>query len=308
MGFVRKTFDFIGKHMLLIIPIFLASIVPQLLAFVASGYFSTSVFIRLQDVTLKYIADNTATKGWAEVIGGINGLIYQDFPKFMLMAGVLVVSSILLQIFIYPGVYGAINSGLSDEKLTGGKFAALFYRKTLKYVIYLLCTVLYWFFWIFAAVIILVFAGTIGLAIQSIASFLLLIALAGVLFGYFYLSIIIILWYPAVEVEDLGMEQALRKSIKVVRKILPSILFTYVVAYAINIAILSIFNSMTTNPTAQDVASIFLSILTMFFLMVYQMVIYKSYVNAEKQAYARMIELDALEQKEKAAQEPKKPE
>ena len=301
MGFVKRTFDFIGKHILLIIPMFLASLIPQLLAYLVTGEFFTGVYMKLLDLVSKYIESiSSSAPGWLDILNGIGKIISANYPKFGLMVAVMVATSVILNIFIVPGVYGAINRGLSEEKIIAPGFAALFYKNTGKYVLFLLCNLLYWFFWTFAGILILVFVGAVALAIQSIASFLLMLTAAFFIFAVIYLYLIIVLWYPAMAVEGLGIEQALRKSLKITRKILPLILLTYTGALLLSNLVMAAFNGFSISDTGQEVASIFLSVLMAFFLMVYQMVIYKSFVNAEKQAYMKLIELDEEEKRKKS--------
>lgn len=308
MGFIKRTFDFIGKHILLIIPMFLVSLAPQALAYIVTGEFSTGVLIKSQDLVLNYVNTVGTSKGWLEIMGGIGNLITENFPKFGMMIGILIATAVILRIFIIPGVYGAINHGLSDKKLTVSQYAGLFYKKTGKYLLFLLCSGLYWFFWSFAGLIILLLVAAVGLAIQPIAGFLIMLASAFFVFAFIYLSLIIILWYPAIAVENLRMEQALRKSIKIMHKILPVILMTYVIAYLAYLSIMAIFTAVTASQTGQEIASVFLSVLMTFFLMVYQMVVYKSYLNAEKQAYLKILEFNEEEKRKKQLQEPQQPE
>lgn len=307
MIFVRKAFDFIGKHAALIIPMFILSLVPQALAFWITGSFPSDVLTRLQTMVTDYFSSPNVGTAADAIIGALSKMITDNFPNFGTMIGILLISTLVLRIFIVPGVYASITRGLSDEPLSVRSAAPLFVRDMKKYVIYLVCLALYWFFWAFCAAMIFLFAFTFSFILQSAFAVLITLAVIFIIACVIYLNLVIVLWYPAMSLEELGVEAALRKGIKVARRFMPLILLTYAVSYGLYLLIMFGFASITSSTTGLEIASVILSVLMTFFLMVFQMILYKTYVDIEKTAYAKMIAEEEAEKAAKAEKEKNTP-
>jgi hypothetical protein len=214
------------------------------------------------------------------------------------MISVFAATSLPLSLFVVSGTYAAVSRGLSDEPMPLRSVQPLYVRDAGRYAVYLLCLLLYWFFWSFAAAMVLLMAFVLALMVQPIQVVLMLLVVILLAGAFVYLGLVITLWYPAMAHERLSVEAALRKGIKVTRRFLPLIVLVYLAVGAVSALILwAVRAAAPDSALAASAAFSVVWVLAAFFIMVFQIVVYKTYVDVEQSAYQRMI---AEEEAEKA--------
>ncbi|NLP12927.1 MAG: hypothetical protein GX383_00235 [Clostridium sp.] len=217
MKYLEDAFKFLGKNLLLSIPLIIMVVIPNIIQGSTDKETATEMANQINQLSLSV------------TMGEISPTEFQIMaldilkPLFVLMAIANVVL-IVLSLFITPATYGMVNKALEEEDTNLIDFFPQLGKKIFKFIIFSIASFLLWFIISIVVTIISVLMVFLvnGLSEKSSAlmglgiviSVLLGVVVFLALVAFYFLTIY---WFPAMVIDDLRVISAFKKSIEVAR-------------------------------------------------------------------------------------------
>jgi hypothetical protein len=267
MRYLENAFRFTFKNFLLALPLLISMAIPTLIIRIGTAGF-------VARATQKYtqLLQNAMSGNFA----GLDDNFF-DGPISMPMVISVVVGAVLFLLFaiiIYPATYGLINKKYETGNATLSDFTQCMSKYIGRYIQFGLLSIAI----AIGLSIVLIILVAIAFAVMSLVSnivgiLLIILFYLAFIVGNIALAIYMILWFPAVCVEDSGIIEGLKNSFKIVNgSFWPILGITLLVSLGGSIAgsILGIF------PIIGVVISSVTSTLASFVLIVYYFEIYRA--------------------------------
>lgn len=206
MKYLENAFNFLGKYFLLLIPLFISVAIPAI--FSASGTSAyTEQALEIQNAIMK---DPTLVQNPSDFLELYSTL----FSSFGVM-GIGSLIALVFSIVVVPATYGMVNKALVTGNADLSDFIPEMKNNIVKYILFMLATFVLYFGIVIAIAIIVgicIVLMTVSVPLGVIA---IILASLGLLIGIFVFTRLIIFWFPAMVCDDLGVVDALKKSISV---------------------------------------------------------------------------------------------
>ena len=206
MKYVEKTFKFIGKFYLLVIPLYILAAIPAL---------------------INYIVVNGSLGGIFGSFSSMDNLFNQfdnPYEMFRSLSSLFFVASaasfiaLALRFLVMPVTYGLVNKALQTGQGDLNDFSEAFSQNIGKYALYWLLNLAIWIVFMIAAFIIILILALLTAVIKWFGVFLLFIAIMAMIVAALVVITITSLWFASMVVDDFDVTKALKKSIELARK------------------------------------------------------------------------------------------
>lgn len=208
MKYLENAFKFIGKFYLLLLPLFFAIAIPAIIstsgALAMSNQITEYMMPMQQDPTL--VGDAAYWLGLLDVL-----------KPFLINIAIANLVSLVLSLIVLPATYGMVNKALATGNASLSDFVPELKNNFLKYILYGLAS-------IGLSVAIIIVIGILAIvcavalsAAKALGIILIVILSMALIVFLFAISFLIALWFPAMVADDLGVFDALKKSISVVK-------------------------------------------------------------------------------------------
>lgn len=208
MKYLENAFKFLGKFYLLLIPLFFAIGIPTIISGSGSIAMSNQIteYMNLLQQDPEMLYDSSYWWGLLDVL-----------KPFLISMAIANVVSLVLSLIVMPATYGMVNKALATGNADLSDFVPELKKNFLKYIIYWLASII---LSIVITIVIGIIVGVcaVGMAAAKALGIILIVILSmAFIVGFFALMVLILLWFPAMVADDLGVFEALKKSISVVK-------------------------------------------------------------------------------------------
>lgn len=208
MKYLEKAFKFIGKFYLLLLPLFFAIAIPAIIS--TSGALAMSN--QITEYMMSVQQDPTLAGNSAYWLGLIDVL-----KPFLVNIAIANLVSFVLSLLVMPATYGMVNKALATGNASLSDFVPELKNNFLKYIIFGLASIALSVVIIIAIAIIVAICTVAIYAAKALGIILIVIFSMALIVFLFAISFLIALWFPAMVADDLGVFDAFKKSISVVK-------------------------------------------------------------------------------------------
>ena len=208
MKYLENAFKFLGKFYLLLLPLFIAIAIPAII----SGSGSVAMSNQITEFMMPMQQDPTLFESSAFWVG-----LLDVMKPFLIKIGIASVISFVLMLIIMPATYGMVNKALATGNADLSDFVPELKNNFLKYIIYGLASIAVSLVVVIAIGIIVGICVAALYAAKALGIILIVIFSMALIVFLFAFSYLIVLWFPAMVADDLGVFDALKKSISVVK-------------------------------------------------------------------------------------------
>lgn len=208
MKYLENAFKFLGKYYLLLIPLFAAIAIPAII----NGPNANSMMKQVEEIGKAIESDPTLAQNPAALLA-----LYSSLASSYAALGIGSLLALILSIIVRPATYGMVNKALATGNADLNDFVPEMKSNIVKYILFGLASLVL-YFGIGIAVVILIGICIALMAVSVPLGVVLIILLAlALVAGIFAFSVLISLWFPAMVSDDLGVFDALKKSISVAK-------------------------------------------------------------------------------------------
>lgn len=206
MKYLEKSINFVIKHYILAVPLFISTVLVSLLGSSSAGI---SNILRNLFNQLKYGSDFLMRPS----------ALISFFTASAIISGAGLIN-LILKLAVTPATYGMVNKALDEGYATLNDFVPQLKNNFAKYLIYWLGNIVIWFLLIIAILII----GLLGALLTAIIKLALLrilfviIMFILILVGTVFIQVNITLWFPSMVANNLDVISALKKSFSIVMR------------------------------------------------------------------------------------------
>jgi len=207
MKYLENAFKFLGKYYLLLIPLFIATVIPAII----NAPSQNAMTQQMEEIT-KSMLNPGMVQNSNEMLEMYSTLMQPSATYWL-----SIILSLVLTIIVTPATYGMVNKALSTGNADLSDFVPEMKNNIVKYIIFGLASIVLGFG--IGIAILLVIGICVALffvspALGGIMSFLL--GLASII-AVFVLAVWISFWFIAMVSDELGVLDALKKSISVAK-------------------------------------------------------------------------------------------
>lgn len=213
MRHLENAFKFTFKNFLLTLPYLISLAIPALIVGVGSlGLLGGSAeFINAFQEMMGDVANGNSTFDFSRLLESLN------IKAFIASSAISVVISLVLNIIIMPATYGLVNlqyetgnAKLNDLSHCISKYIGRYILYGLLYLAFLIGSAI-------AAFFLMLFGIFISTIIEPLGFILVFLILIAYIVALIAMSVYLMLWFPAVCVEDCGVIDGLKSSFRTVR-------------------------------------------------------------------------------------------
>jgi len=206
MKYLVNTFEFIGKHILFVIPLFIAYVVPA----IVSEPVNKLVKAQSEELARMVNADPSLVMSFNDFFE-----LYSTLLPSMRTLWIISLVSLIPLIIIVPATYGMVNKALNTGNASLIDFFPEFAKNVVKFIKFVVATIIIYFG---IGVVVAVLAG-ICIALMSVWMPLGVLAFvlvgAVVLAGLIASAILLLFSFPAMVSDNLDIFDALKRSVSV---------------------------------------------------------------------------------------------
>ncbi|QNU68546.1 hypothetical protein EHE19_009170 [Ruminiclostridium herbifermentans] len=267
MRYLENAFKFTLNNFLLAIPLLISMAIPSLIIKIGTAGFTAKLAQKYTEIFMSVLRGEylDISANFFDELISMPMIICVTIGGFLLL---------LFSILIYPATYGLINKKYETGNATLSDFTQCMSKYIGRYIQFGLLSIAISIGLVLVLVILVVIASVIAALVSTIAGILLMLLFYfAFIVGNIALGIYMILWFPAVCVEDSGIIEGLKNSFKTVNgSFWPILGITILISLGGGIAgsILGIF------PFVGVVISSVISRLANFVLIVYYFEIYRA--------------------------------
>lgn len=263
MKYVEKTFKFIGKFYLLVIPLYILAAIPTLINSIIAASSFGGIFGSFNVMSNPFNRFDNPYE------------IFSVLSRFFFVASVASFIALAIKFLVMPITYGLVNKALQTGRGDLNDFSEALSQNIVKYVLFWLLNLAIWIIFSVAAFIIILILVLLTEVIKWLGVFFIFIAILALIAAALVIITLTSLWFAAMVVDDLDVTAALKKSIEMAKKNFWMILAVIVVvsiAGATASSILSFFGDIPI------IGAIILSAIpaaTEFFMVIFYIMIYR---------------------------------
>ena len=203
MEYLKKSFNFLAKHILVIIPLYIAVVIPLFFTGMAMNALMTKIPEMIQSIMsegsmsdpmeiFQYFASTMQTTMGGSAIGGLLGLV--------------------LSLIAYPIVVGLIKKGLAGEETGFEHFLDALKENFVQYLLFIIgCIIVGVIVGVGLTIVFLIIGLILGMLGEVGAVLMILIGLAALVFGVYFGVRVFALWLPAMIIDKAGIFEGLKK-------------------------------------------------------------------------------------------------
>lgn len=206
MKYLENAFKFLGKYYLLLIPLFISVVIPAIL----NGPSNNAMMEQLNEIQNAIKTDPSLSQNPNELLA-----LYGTLASSYAALGIGSLLALVLSIVVMPATYGMVNKALATGNADLSDFVPEMKNNIVKYILFgLVSLVLYFGIGIAVAIIVGICIALMAVSVPLgvIAIILFAFALAA---GIYAFTRLILFWFPAMVCDNLGVIDALKKSISV---------------------------------------------------------------------------------------------
>ena len=206
MKYLENAFKFLGKYYLLLIPLFISVAIPAIL----NGPSSNAMMDQLNEIQNSLKANPSLAQNPNDLLA-----LYSTMASSYAALGIGSFIALILSIVVMPATYGMVNKALATGNADLSDFVPEMKNNIVKYIVFgLVSLVLYFGIGIAVAIIVAICIALMAVSVPLGVIAIILFAFA-LTAGIYAFTRLILFWFPAMVCDNLGVFDALKKSISV---------------------------------------------------------------------------------------------
>ncbi len=202
MKYLEKAFNFLFKYYLLLVPMYVATVIPALLFNSASSSGVGQMMGSLGNVD--YLASNP------EAAVQLIGPMALSMIGFASAGGFI---AFVLKFIVFPATCGMINKGIDTGSVDLSDFTPSLSQNIKKYLFYWLGTIVVGIIVAIVVAILFIIFGLLAGALKQLGFILMIFVMIALFIAGIAVAVLLSLWFPSMVTDNLSVMEGLKKSV-----------------------------------------------------------------------------------------------